>query len=172
MLLGMKTAWKWISNSFILVIKQDFCLWNMPVRKKITFIGTTWQGRRRLLILFWAGNIYQATAQKPLLLIPVLVFSVPHYCWNQNGPGLLSAARMLWLMMIAQLTMHQFINHASSERNSPLQMGSLITPVASQWLVLSVFLLQSVIQQAEMFLWLHSRQTFTVKAMVGFILHS
>lgn len=41
----MQTALKWMSNSFILVIKPDFCLLNMPARKKIAFIGTTWQGR-------------------------------------------------------------------------------------------------------------------------------
>lgn len=49
----------------------------------------------------------------------------------EQDSGLLSSARMLWLM-IDQLTVLHFMNQTSSESNSPLQMGSLVTPAASQ----------------------------------------
>jgi hypothetical protein len=65
----------------MLVIKPDFCLLNMPMRKKIAFIGTTLTREGGWLLSFLGvENIYQATAQHPLLLISVLVFSSPHYC--------------------------------------------------------------------------------------------
>lgn len=53
----MQTALKWMSNSFILAIKPDFCLLNMPARKKIAFIGATWQGREAgFLFSYVSGN--------------------------------------------------------------------------------------------------------------------
>lgn len=74
-------------------------------------------GEGWLLILFWVGNIYQAVAQKPFLLLLMLVLSFAHYFAEPEqdlGVCVQHVYSGLWQPSSPRL---RFISQASSESN-------------------------------------------------------